>query len=94
MAIGPFTSVIGLNTIPVNPPLAISDTFFAGVIQTSTSNASFAFQNEAPIRNNTFYYASPTGSTLWNDFSTSASNFRFMIEPRFQSPNDMGMTSV
>jgi hypothetical protein len=89
-----FTSVGGLNTVPVNPPVTITDTFFAGVVQTSTSNANFGYQNETPIRDKTFYYTSPTGSSVWTDFSASSSNFRFMVEPRFQSPNDLGMTSV
>jgi hypothetical protein len=89
-----FVSTAGLNTIPVIPAVSISDTFFVGVIQTVTSNASFSFQNEIPIRNQTFYYTSPSGSTVWTDFSATGSNFRFMIEPRLQSPNDVGATSV
>ncbi len=89
-----FTTTAGLNTIPVSPALAINDTFFAGVLQTSTTNANFAFQNEVPIRNQTFFYTSPTGGTAWTDFSASASNFRFMIEPRLQSPNDVGFSTV
>lgn len=89
-----FTTTAGLNTIPVNPSVIINDTFFAGVIQSSTTNANFAFQNEVPIRNQTFFYTSPTGNTTWTDFFTTASNFRFMIEPRLQSPNDVGFTTV
>ncbi len=89
-----FTTTAGLNTIPINPAVIINDTFFAGVIQTSTTNANFAFQNEVPIRNQTFFYTAPTGNTTWTDFFTTGSNFRFMIEPRLQSPNDVGFTRV
>ena len=88
-----FTSVSGLNTIPVNPPVPVSDTFFCGVLQTTSNNASFGYQNENPIRDNTFFYGA-LNSTSWTDFAASSSNFRFMVEPRFQSPDDMGMTSV
>ncbi|HRO43213.1 MAG TPA: T9SS type A sorting domain-containing protein [Flavipsychrobacter sp.] len=88
-----FTSVTGLNTIPVNPAVSISDTFFVGVLQGTTNNASFAFQAEVPVRNLTFYYGA-LNSTVWSDFSTAGSNFRFMVEPRFQSPNDVGVTSI
>lgn len=89
-----FTSVTGLNTLPVNPPVTISDTFFVGVIQNTTNNANFGYQAEVPVRSQTFYYSSPVSSTTWLDFSSSSSNFRFMIEPRFQSPNDVGVTSI
>lgn len=90
-----FVSTAGLNTIPVTPAVSVNDTFFVGVIQTVTTNASFSYQNEIPIRNQTFYYTSPSGNTTnWTDFSTTGSNFRFMIEPRLQSPNDVGATNV
>lgn len=89
-----FTTSAGLNTIPVNPPVPISGTFFVGVIQTGTVNAAFSYQSEAPIRGQTFYYTSPTGSTTWTDFLTTASNFRFMIEPRLQLANDLGSTGI
>lgn len=90
-----FTSVSGLNTIPVNPPVSVSDTFFVGVRQISTTNASFAFQAEVPVRNQTFYYGTlNTSGTGWLDFANAGSNFRFMIEPRFQAPNDVGVTSI
>jgi hypothetical protein len=90
----PFVTIAGLNTIPVNPPVAISDTFFVGVIQIGTVNAAFSFQNENPIRNQTFYYTSPTGTSSWIDFFATSSAFRFMIEPRLQSPDDMGVTDI
>lgn len=88
-----FTSVTGLNTIPVSPAVTITDTFFVGVIQLSTTNANFAFQNENPIRSQTFYYRSPTGTGIWTDFAP-ANSFRFMIEPRLQAADDIGFTGV
>ncbi|MBC7384022.1 MAG: T9SS type A sorting domain-containing protein [Bacteroidia bacterium] len=89
-----FTTSAGLNTIPVSPAITIGGTFFVGVIQTGTANASFSYQNETPIRTQTFYYTSPTGNTTWSDFATSSSNFRFMIEPRLELANDLGSTSI
>lgn len=89
-----FLTTAGLNTIPVNPPIPISGTFFVGVIQTGTVNAAFSYQNEIPIRAQTFYYTAPTGGTTWTDFLTTNSNFRFMIEPRLQMANDLGATEI
>lgn len=89
-----FLTTAGLNTIPVNPPVPISGTFFVGVIQTGTVNAAFSYQNEVPIRGQTFYYTAPTGGTTWTDFLTTNSNFRFMIEPRLQLANDLGVTEI
>jgi len=89
-----FTTQTGLNTITVNPPVNVNGSFFAGVLQINTTNAAFAYQNEVPIRNQTFYYTSPTGGTAWTDFSSTASNFRFMIEPRLQVADDVGIASV
>ncbi|MDP1727927.1 MAG: LamG-like jellyroll fold domain-containing protein [Bacteroidota bacterium] len=89
-----FSTLAGLNTIPVSPAVSISGTFFVGVIQTGTVNAAFSFQNESPIRKQTFYYTSPTGGTTWTDFFTTSSNFRFMIEPRLQLADDLGSTSI
>jgi hypothetical protein len=89
-----FITQAGLNTIPVNPPIPINGSFFVGVIQTGTTNAAFSFQNENPIRNQTFYYTSPTGNTMWTDFFATQSAFRFMIEPRLQVANDIGATEI
>lgn len=87
-----FTAATGVNTIPVNPKVAITGSFFVGVIQFNSANANFAFQNENPIRNKTFYYTSPTGNTVWTDFNATNSAFRFMIEPRLELANDVGVT--
>jgi hypothetical protein len=89
-----FLTLAGLNTIPVNPPIPISGTFFVGVIQTGTVNAAFSFQSEVPIRAQTFYYTAPSGGTVWTDFLATNSNFRFMIEPRLQMANDLGATEI
>ncbi len=88
-----FTTSAGTNTIPVNPPVAISGSFYVGVRQIGTTNAAFSYQNENPIRNQTFYYTTPTGSTSWVDFASGNNPFRFMIEPRLQLANDVGITT-
>jgi hypothetical protein len=75
------TSTAGVTSIPVSPPVPVNGSFFVGVKQTGTTNVSFAYQTESPIRSGVFYYTSPTGGTTWTDFAP-ASAFRFMIEPR------------
>lgn len=90
-----FTAATGLNTIPVNPPIAISGSFFVGVLQVGSTNASFGFQNESPIRSGTFFFTSGgTGTNTWNDFSVGPNPFRFMIEPRLQLADDVGLTDL
>jgi hypothetical protein len=73
--------------------LPISGSFFVGVRQTGTTNVGFGYQNENPIRNNTFYYKATTVNN-WNDFASTNSAFRFMVEPRLQVANDIGMAKV
>ena len=87
---------------PVGPALKVLDVpnilvkggaFFCGVRQVLTTNIGFAYQTETPIRDSTFYFASPTGSTTWNDFAPS-NPFKFMIEPRYQLKDDVGGTDM
>ncbi|MCO6495278.1 MAG: T9SS type A sorting domain-containing protein [Bacteroidetes bacterium] len=82
------TSKAGEFILPVWPPVKVTGTFFVGVRQIGLSNVAFGFQYEDPVRNGTFFHASPLGSTSWNDFSPDAP-FRFMIEPRIQAENDI-----
>ncbi|HRE41793.1 MAG TPA: T9SS type A sorting domain-containing protein [Ignavibacteria bacterium] len=90
----PFVSTPGVFTVLISPPVVLgAGDFFVGVRQTGTINASFSYQTESPIRANTFFFASPTGSTTWNDFAP-ANPFRFMIEPRFALNNDVGAASI
>ena len=89
-----FTTVTGANTIIVNPPVAVTGSFCVGVIQFNTTNSSFGYQNENPIRSGTFYYTAPTGGTTWTDFGSNNSAFRFMIEPRLQVADDIGLASI
>ncbi|MBS1515619.1 MAG: T9SS type A sorting domain-containing protein [Bacteroidetes bacterium] len=86
-------STAGVFTILVNPPVAVNGDFFVGVRQIGTTNVSFAYQTETPIRDSTFYYTSPTGGTTWTDFAP-ANAFRFMIEPKFALNNDVGATAI
>lgn len=83
----------GLFTLPVTPAVNVTDTFFVGVMQTGTTNIQFAYQNETPIRPNTFFRTTPTGSSTWLDFAPG-NPFRFMIEPRLTIANDVGVSSI
>jgi hypothetical protein len=88
------TSTSGVYVLPVLPavPIAAGD-FFVGVQQTGTANVSFAYQNEDPIRLNTFYLTQPSGGTTWTDLAP-ANRFRFMIEPKLQLPIDANVTKI
>ncbi|MFY8109189.1 MAG: LamG-like jellyroll fold domain-containing protein [Bacteroidia bacterium] len=87
------TSVTGVNTIPVNPAVPVSGTFYVGVRQIGNINVNFAYQSEDPIRNQTFFYKAVTVNS-WADFASTNSAFRFMVEPRLTLANDVGMTDV
>lgn len=79
------------------PSISVSGYFYIGVRQTTANNIGFAFQNENPIRNRTFYFRQGTGfsSLAWNDFAVNPSNqFRFMIEPRLTINDDLGVTDL
>lgn len=86
-------STTGVFTLPINPPVAITDTFYIGVRQIGTTNIQFAYQIETPIRPGTFFYTTPTGNTTWTDFAPS-NPFKFMIEPRLTIANDVGVSSI
>lgn len=87
------TSAAGVFTVLVNPPISVNGDFFVGVRQTGTTNVSFSYQTESPIRDSCFYFASPTGSTSWTDFAPNNA-FRFMIEPKFALNNDVGASAI
>ena len=86
-------STAGLFNLPINPTVSITDTFYIGVRQIGSTNIQFAYQNEIPIRPNTFFFTNPTGNTVWADFAP-ANPFRFMIEPRLTIANDVGITTI
>lgn len=79
------------------PSVAVNGSFYIGVRQTSANNIGFAFQNENPIRNQTFYFRQGAGfqSLAWNDFAVNPNNqFRFMIEPRLTINDDLGVVDL
>ncbi len=84
------------------PNIQVSGYFYIGVRQTSSNNIGFAYQNENPIRDRTFYFrqddTGPAGQYLglpWNDFAVNPNNqFRFMIEPRLKINDDLGVVDL
>ena len=88
-----YTSTQGTYTVLINPPVSVpAGAFFVGVRQTSTTNVSFGYQAEVPIRSGHFFYAS-SGSTTWTDFAPG-SPFRFLIEPKFALQADVGVIAA
>lgn len=83
----------GVFTLPINPPVAFTDTFYIGVRQTTTTNVQFAYQIESPIRPRTFFFTTPIGNPAWTDFAPS-NPFKFMIEPRLTIANDVGVATI
>lgn len=83
-------SVTGTFIMPVLPRIAVSNGYFVGIRQTSTTNVSFTFQEENPIRPHTFYFAAPARDTIWTNFDPGF-NFNFNIRPRLQVANDVAV---
>jgi hypothetical protein len=83
----------GIFTMAVWPPVQVNGSFFVGVRQTGRQNIAFGYQREDPVRNGTFFYASPIDDTNWVDFAPGAP-FRFLIEPRIQAENDITPLAV
>ena len=82
-------STVGNYTLLIDPAISISTgDFYVGVREVGTNHLYFAFQYEEPIRENIFYFTSPTGNTSWTDFAPG-NPYRFMIEPKFAVGNDV-----
>lgn len=94
----PLQTLNGIFNLSV-PAVAVNGNFFVGVRQTTANNIGFAFQNETPIRPSTMYFRqSPTSLAAaliaaWVDFAPN-NGFRFMIEPRLQINDDLGVTAL
>jgi hypothetical protein len=89
-------TVNGIFNLPI-PSVSVSGSFYIGVRQTSANNIGFAFQNENPIRTQSFYFRQGAGfaNLAWNDFAVNPNNqFRFMIEPRLAINDDLGVVDL
>ncbi len=63
-------SVAGPVTIMLPSPVPVGPgSFFVGIQQTNTQNASLSYDNEVPIRTGTFYLATPNPPAIWFDFA-------------------------
>lgn len=87
------TTIAGNYILDLPSPVSVNGTFYVGVRQMGTANVAFGYQDENPVRPNTFFYATPTGDTNWVDFAPNAP-FKFMIEPRLQADTDMVAVSA
>lgn len=85
-------SVAGNYILNIPKPVYVSGNFFVGVRQLSSNNVAFGYQDEYPVRPNTFFYSAPLADTNWTDFAPDAP-FRFLIEPRLQADTDLAVIS-
>lgn len=74
-------TVNGQVNIPVSPAVSVSNSFFIVVRQVGTTNFGLLYQEESPLRLNTFFFRSGT-TTTWSDLSVSNLNFRSMVGAR------------
>jgi len=65
----------------INEPVNITPNrkFFVGYRQTSTANIRAAYQNENPIRANSFFFSSSDTGNTWYDFKDSSKNYNLDI---------------
>lgn len=83
------TSPAGSNSVQnvsheVIPPVNIppNTKFYVGYVQTSAANIKASFQDEIPVRRNTFFFSNSDTNNVWFDFADSSRNFRIDISPR------------
>lgn len=86
-------STQGTYILRVDPKVLVKGAFFVGLRQTGTTNIAFAFQEESPVRPNTFYFAAPIGDTAWVSFSPGF-DFKFNIQPRLEVAHDIGVLRI
>jgi hypothetical protein len=72
--------VAGLVTIPldVSVPAPVGNVF-VGIRQTNTTNANFSFNNELPIRPDTFFYSTDPDVEGWFDFAEDGITFQLNV---------------
>ncbi len=85
------TSVAGPNTLSYAPNgITVNSDFFVVVTQTNvTTSLRLGYQREDPIREKTFYFRIPQGTSInpsseWNDFAPS-NPFRLMVDVTMQT---------
>jgi hypothetical protein len=88
------SSVLGTNILTVTPKVKIDTSFFVGIRQATNTNVGFTYQDEVPLRPNSFYYTVPAGGTTWVGFNLNTEAFKFNIQPRIQVANDVGILAI
>ncbi|MBL0070472.1 MAG: hypothetical protein IPP34_00875 [Bacteroidetes bacterium] len=68
------------------PDVEVSGTYYIGIRQTGTVNVGFGYQIETPVRSGDFFFATPTGNSVWNDFNTAGANFRISATVQYKTP--------
>ena len=76
-------TVEGRAIIPIDSVVQVTDTFFVGPKQLTTTRIDFRFQFEDPPRLGAYWFTAPTGSNNWGDFGTVPSPFRFAVQVQF-----------
>ena len=80
------TPVAGPVVITLPSPVAVpAGNFYVGIQQTNTTNAGLSFDDEAPIRSGSFFFASPLPVTSWLDFAPG-NNFKLNVGVNLQTP--------
>jgi hypothetical protein len=77
------TSVAGIMTFNVNPLVTVNGNFHVGARLPNGGLCGIAYENENPVRQNTFFWATPTGGNSWGDVSNYGETYRPMIEVQF-----------
>jgi len=95
-----YLSSVGVNVVNVVDSATqaafnanVTGMSYVGVRQMSTTNIGFGYQDENPIRSGSFFFRGLASAT-WTDFSTTGSNFKFMVEPRLKVAYDLGVSAL
>ncbi len=71
----PLTSTTGAVTVPITPALTVTGDYIVVISQTdNTASLRYGYENESPLRLQTFYFQTPT-TNGWVDFASSTVPF-------------------
>lgn len=78
---------------PILPKVHVKGGYFVGIRQISTSNISFTYEPETPVRENVFFFTAPAGNTAWTPFAPGF-DYNMDIQPRIQATHDVSVLRI
>ena len=75
------------------PSISVSGAFFVAIKTLVAANILIAFQNEVPLRGNTFFFTTTNGTT-WVDINTQTLTSRLAVDVTLGAPSSCGVVTA